>query len=387
MKALLYHAGQGLPQLEDVDIDTPRPDEVLVKVLAAGVCHSDLQFIESRETNTSKGLYGAYDAKRETRLQPGTTERRVEEREAEMLVMGHEPCGIVLAVGDSVRTLRAGDHVVALGMSYCGRCRSCLVGWPHLCTTLPRRSPDDKPRLSFQGRRVTQFANVGAFAEEILVHETSLVQIGQGVPPASAAILGCCVATGVGSALNSAKVQPFSSVAVFGTGGIGMSALQGSRIAGASTIVAVEPSEDKRELARRLGATHTIDPFSDDPVEAIADLTEGRGVDYSFETTAIDSVAQQAYDVLGLRGTLTCLSSAPADIRTVIGTERSVKGSYLGSTRPQIDIPYYLDLYREGRLFLDEMIGQQITPAAFSKANKILEHSGAARVVIDFTSC
>jgi S-(hydroxymethyl)glutathione dehydrogenase/alcohol dehydrogenase len=384
MKALLHRAGQGTPQLADVDVDEPRADEVLVEVQAAGVCHSDLHFIESRETATAQGIYGLY-AKLDGRQQPGIAERRQEERDAEMLVMGHEPCGLVVDVGEGVRSVAPGDRVVAIGMSHCGRCRPCLMGRPHLCLVLPRRSPNDRPRLTHDGCRVTQFANIGAFAERILVHETSVVRIDREVPAASAAILGCCVATGVGAALNTARVQPFSSVAVFGTGGIGMSALQGARIAGADTIIAVDPAATKRALAQELGATHAIDPGSDDPVAAIMTLTHGLGVDYSFETTAIPEVAQQAYDVLGLRGCLTCVSSAPTDIRTLIGAERIVRGSYLGSSRPQVDIPYYLELYHQGRLFLDQMVGVQLTPDRFDAVEEILASGTVARVVLDFS--
>jgi S-(hydroxymethyl)glutathione dehydrogenase/alcohol dehydrogenase len=386
VRALLYRVGHGEPRLEDVQIDDPRADEVLVRVQAAGVCHSDLQFIQTRETKTPQGLYGMYGADRSRRLQPGIMERRTEEREADLLVMGHEPCGVVEEVGSQVDALSPGDRVIALGMSHCGRCRPCLRGLPHLCLTLPRRGPQDTPRLSWHGRKVTQFANVGAFADQILVHETSLVRIDADVPAAAAAVLGCCVATGVGSALNTARVTPYSTVAVFGTGGIGMSALQGSRIAGAGMIVAVDPAKGKRELARKLGATHVVDPSADDPVEAIWEMTGGQGADFSFETTAIADVAQQAYDVLSLRGTLTCLSSAPADIRTLIGAERTIRGSYLGSTRPQIDIPYYLELYRQGRLLLDEMVGRPLAPEQFSSVDAVLSEGHAARVVLDFSS-
>jgi len=384
MKALLYRAGHGTPQLADVDVDDPRDDEVLIDVQAAGVCHSDLHFIESRETTAAQGIYGMY-ANLDRRRQPGIAERRHEEADAEMLVMGHESCGIVIEVGAGVRSVAPRDRVVAIGMSHCGRCRQCLVGCPHLCLVLPRRSPEDRPRLSHDGRRVTQFANVGAFAEQILVHETSVVRIDHAVPAASAAILGCCVTTGVGAALNTARVQPLSSVAVFGTGGIGMSVLQGARIAGAETIIAVDPASTKRSLAQRLGATDVIDPVSDDPVAAIIELTQGLGVEYSFETTAIPVVAQQAYDVLGLRGCLTCVSSAPTDIRTLIGAERIIRGSYLGSTRPQRDIPYYLKLYHQSRLFLDEMVGAQLTPDRFGAVEGILASGDAARVVLDFS--
>lgn len=384
MKALVYRAGQGTPQLEDIDIDEPRADEVLVSVEAAGVCHSDLQFMETRERAAASGLYALYSAKLDHRQQPGIAERRQEEREADALVMGHEPAGTVVAVGARVQSLAEGDRVMGIGMSHCGRCRQCLLGRAHLCTALPRRRLDDVPRLSCGGQRITQFANVGAFAEQILVHETSLVKIDDDVPAASAAILGCCVATGVGSALNTAQVRPDSSVAVFGTGGIGMSVLQGARIAGAGLIVAVEPAAGKRELARRLGATQTIDPRDADPVEAIIELTDGLGVDYAFETASTDTVAQQAYDCLGLRGCLTCLSAVPTDVRTLVGAERRIQGSYLGSTRPQIDIPYYLELYRQGRLQLDEMVGAELSPEMFESVTDVLHGGEATRVVLQF---
>jgi S-(hydroxymethyl)glutathione dehydrogenase/alcohol dehydrogenase len=384
MKALVYRPGAGTPQLEDVDVDEPRADEVLVAIEAAGVCHSDLQFMESREQEANRGLYALYGAKLDHRLQPGIAERRQEEREARALVMGHEPAGTVVAVGEGVRSLAAGDRVMGIGMSHCGRCRQCLRGWPHLCTVLPRRNPDDLPRLSQAGQRITQFANVGAFAEQILVHETSLVRIDDDVPAASAAILGCCVATGVGSALNTARVRPGSSVAVFGTGGIGMSVVQGARIAGADLIAAIDPSAGKRELAKTLGATRTIDPTGTDPVGEIAELTNGAGVDYAFETASTDTVAQQAYDCLGLRGCLTCLSATPPDVRTLVGAERRIQGGYLGSTRPQIDIPFYLDLYRQRRLLLDEMVGAQLPPSDFGSVDEVLATSGAARVVLRF---
>jgi S-(hydroxymethyl)glutathione dehydrogenase/alcohol dehydrogenase len=384
MKALLYRPGKGTPHLEDIEVDDPRTDEVLVSIEAAGVCHSDLQFMESREQEAGRGLYALYSAKLDHRLQPGIAERRQEEREADALVMGHEPAGTVVAVGAGVRSLAPGDRVMGIGMSHCGRCRQCLLGHAHLCTTLPRRRPDDAPRLSQDGLRITQFANVGAFAEQILVHETSLVKIGDDVPAGSAAILGCCVATGVGSALNTAEVRPGSSVVVFGAGGIGMSVLQGARIAGADLIVAVDPVAGKRALAEKLGATHTLDPADVDPVAAIAELTSGAGVDHAFETASTDSVAQQAYDCLGLRGCLTCLSATPPDVRTLVGAERRVQGGYLGSTRPQVDIPYYLDLYRQGRLFLDEMVATELDPAEFESVEDLLATSGAARVVLDF---
>jgi S-(hydroxymethyl)glutathione dehydrogenase / alcohol dehydrogenase len=355
---------------------------VLVRVLAAGVCHSDLHFMESRDQDAALGLYGL---RQDHRLQPGMAARRSEEAEAELLVMGHEPCGVVEEVGALVTMVRPGDRVVGVGMSYCGRCRQCLGGRPHMCLALPRRAVDDAPRLSHDGRRVTQFANLGAFAAQMLVHETSLVKIGDDIAPAQAAILGCSIATGVGAALNTARVAPGSTVAVFGTGGIGLSVVQGARIAGAQTIVAVDPAAGKRAVALRLGATHTIDPDALDVDEAIAELTAGAGVDYAFETTSIPAVAQQAYEALGLRGLLVCMAGTPTDVRTMVGTERTITGCFLGSSRPQIDLPFYLELHRQGRLLLDEMVGAELPPEDFASVAGLLAGGEVPRVVLRFS--
>ncbi len=381
MKALLFRPGAGPPRLEEVDVDSPRADEVRVKVIAAGVCHSDLHFMESRDRDSALGLYGL---RQDHRLQPGMAARRAEEAEAELLVMGHEPCGVVEEVGSLVRTLQPGDRVVGVGMSYCGRCAQCLAGCPHMCLTLPRRGCGGVPRLSHEGRRVTQFANLGAFAEQMLVHETSLVKIGDDIPAVQAAIMGCSVATGVGAALNTARVRPGSSVAVFGTGGIGLSVVQGARIAGAERIVAVDLAAGKREAAMRLGATDTLDPGAVDVREGIAELTAGAGVDYAFETTSVPDVAQQAYETLGLRGLMVCMAATPTEIRTLVGTERSIIGCFLGSSRPQIDLPYYADLYRQGRLKLDEMVGAELPPQEFASVGDLLAGGEVARVVLRF---
>ena len=382
MKALLFRPGVEGLALEDVEIDDPGPGEVVVRVVAAGVCHSDVHFMEGRNAAAARGLYGL---QLDHRMQPGMSERRQEEAEADLLVMGHEPAGIVEAVGPGVTRLRAGDRVVGAGSSSCGGCVQCACGRPHLCLRTPRRGPKETPRLRHGGRRVTQFANLGAFAERMLVAESSLVPIGADVPFACASILGCSIATGVGAALNTARVRPGSSVAVFGCGGIGLSVIQGARIAGAVMIIAVDVGAKKLELARAMGATHTV--LSDDSAEAVAeikDLTAGAGVEFSFDTTAVPAAAQAAFDCLGLRGYLTCLAGPPADLRAIVGTERRVQGCYLGSTRLQIDLPRYLELYRQGRLKLDEMISLELPPDEFDRGVAAVAEGRAARVVLRF---
>jgi S-(hydroxymethyl)glutathione dehydrogenase/alcohol dehydrogenase len=381
MKALLFRPGTEGLGLEELDVDEPWPGEVLVRVVAAGVCHSDIHFMEGRNAAEARGLYGL---RLDHRMQPGMSQRRQEEAEAALLVMGHEPAGVVEAVGPGVTGFRPGDRVVGAGSSACGSCTQYIRGRPHLCLRPPRRRPSDPPRLRLRGERVTQFANLGAFAEYMLVAESSLVPIGDDVPFASAAILGCSIATGVGAALNTARVSPGSTVAVFGAGGIGLSVIQGARIAGAATIVAVDVAEAKLDFARTLGATHTVSSRGADPVVAIKDLTGGEGVEFSFDTTSVPAAAQAAFDCLGLRGCLTCLAGPPADMRAIVGTERRVQGSFLGSTRLKVDLPRYLEFYRQGRLRLDEMVSLELPPAEFDRGVAEVEAGRAARVVLRF---
>jgi S-(hydroxymethyl)glutathione dehydrogenase/alcohol dehydrogenase len=381
MRALLFRPGRELLELEDIELDDPRDDEVLVRVVASGLCHSELQFMRSRNQPVSSGFYGV---SADSRMQPGLARRQAEEGTAEAIIMGHEPAGVVEAVGAKVTSVEVGDRVVGCGMASCGTCRECTVGRPHLCLTLPRRSLDDKPRVTHAGERLTQFASLGAFADHMLVHETSVVKVGDDIPFAPAAVLGCSIATGMGAVLNTASVQAGSSVAVFGAGGIGLSVVQGSRIAGATTIVAVDVVPSKLEFAASLGATHGVNGLDVDPVAAILELTGGRGADYSFYTTPVPSVAEQALNCLGLRGCLTCIAGTPTETRSIIATERRILGCRFGSTRPSVDIPRYLDMYRSGQLKLDEMVSHQLPPSQFEEAVKVLEGGAAARVVFDF---
>ncbi|MEP6786365.1 MAG: alcohol dehydrogenase catalytic domain-containing protein [Sphingomonadales bacterium] len=371
------------PELDDIDIDLPRDHEVLVRVVACGLCHSDLHFMESRNQPAGVGLYGKA---LNSRMQPGPAERRAEEAAASAIVMGHEPCGIVEAVGSEVTTLRKGDRVIGAGISHCGKCRQCLAGRSYLCLFQPRRHPTETPRLSKDGERISQFANLGGFAEMLLAHETSLVKIGDDIPFASAAILGCSVATGAGAALNTAKVTPGSTVAVFGCGGIGLSVIQGARIAGAARIWAIDIVDLKLDMAREFGATDVLNSSGIDSVEVLLEATAGAGVDFTFETTARGEVAQAAFDCLGLRGKLTCIAATPSNLSGIVWSERQIIGSMIGSTRLSTDIPRYLDLYRQGRLKLDEMISLQVSPSDFSTAATAVNDGRAARTVINFST-
>ena len=261
MKAAIFHGPHEPLTIEQVDIDKPGPREVLVRTVASGVCHSDLHFVD--------GLY-PYPAP---------------------AVLGHEAAGIVEAVGDQVTYVQPGDHVIACLSVFCGHCDMCVTGRTHLCRNPElRRAPNEKPRLSQGGTPVHQFLNISSYAERMLLHEHAIVKIRDDMPLDRAALIGCGVMTGVGAVLNTAKVPAGSTVAVFGAGGVGLSAIQGARIAGAGKIIAVDMMENKLATAKQLGATHIVDASSHDPVQAIREITGG-GVEYSFEAIGNAKVA------------------------------------------------------------------------------------------------
>src|SRR6202795_954125 len=345
MKAAIFHGPHKLLTIEDVDIDKPMGREVLVRTVASGVCHSDLHFVD--------GYY------------PFPTPA----------ILGHEAAGIVEEVGLQVGEFKAGDHVIACLSVFCGHCDYCLTGKTHLCQTRPVRAKTDPPKLSWKGQPVNQFANLSAYAEKMLVHENALVKIGNDMPLDRAALIGCGVTTGVGAVLNTARIEPGSTVAVFGCGGVGLAAIQGARIAGARMIIAVDQFESKLALARRLGATHTIDASHTDAVKAIRELASpgqpsepvvaglgvSGGVDYSFEAVGLKKLAEDCFDCIKPGGTATIIGMIPVGQKVELDgpkflTQRKIQGTNMGSNRFRIDMLRYIDFYQQGRLNLDDMI-------------------------------
>src|SRR6185503_18329287 len=265
---------------ENVELATPIKREVLVRTVASGVCHSDLHFVD--------GYY------------PFPTPA----------ILGHEAAGIVQAVGPQVSEFKAGDHVIACLSVFCGACDYCQTGKTHLCPKRPARAKDDPPVLTWNGAPVNQFASLSAYAEQMLVHENALVKIDDQMPLAQAALIGCGVTTGVGAVLNTARIEPGSTVAVFGAGGVGLAVIQGARIAGARMIIAVDTVESKFAKAKELGATHTVNAKDDDAVKKIRAMTGG-GVDYSFEAIGLKIAAEQCFDCIKHGGTATVVGMIP----------------------------------------------------------------------------
>jgi S-(hydroxymethyl)glutathione dehydrogenase / alcohol dehydrogenase len=348
--------------IETIDIDRPQRREVLVRTVATGVCHSDLHVID--------GL-GRYPTDRP-------------------FVLGHEGAGVVEAVGEDVTAVRKGDHVVACLSGFCGICPQCLSGHPNVCTgNAVIRSEDGTQRLSQNGTPFRQFANVGSYAEHMLLHENSVVRIDPELPLDRAAMVGCGVLTGVGAALRSAGLHAGQTVAVYGCGGVGLSIVQGARIGGARQIIAVDMFDSKLEMARAVGATHTVNTAQDNPVEKIRALTGGLGVDHAFEAVGISKLCRQAIESLAVRGTATIVGVLPPDATIefpwlAIRPECKVQTSRMGSNQFRTDIPNYLEFYRQGRLKLDEMVSRRGRLGDINEAFRAMKAGEVARTVLLF---
>jgi S-(hydroxymethyl)glutathione dehydrogenase / alcohol dehydrogenase len=336
VKAAVMRANNAPLEIEDVDVDKPGPGEVLVKTAASGICHSDLHVIEG-------GLP----------MPPPC-------------VLGHEPAGIVEAVGEGVVDFNAGDHVIGCITQWCGVCKFCTEGRPYLCPGQYAGRPEGQAsRLSGSKGDIMQFANLASFAEQMLCPERSLVKIREDMPLDRACLIGCGVTTGLGAALNTVHIPAGASVVIVGCGGVGLSALQGARITGAGKIIAVDAQPWKFDLAKDLGATDVVNASEGDPVAAVHELTGG-GADFVFECIGLVPTVQQSVAMTGRGGTTVLVGVVPVGKTVEIMPadltlqEKKITGSYMGSNRFRFDMPKYIDFYLDGRLRLDEMISSRI---------------------------
>ena len=329
--------GIGEPlRVEEITVDPPRHGEVTVRLSACGVCHSDL--------SASNGTLSA----------------------PLPLVLGHEGAGVVSAVGEGTTRFAVGDHVISSFVSMCGRCHYCQTGRPQLCVqslkalyTLPDGSVRTRDAA---GQALNVFSGCGVMAEYATLHGDNLVKIDQQMPLTQAALISCGVMTGVGAAINTARVEAGSTAVVFGCGGVGLNAIQGCAIAGAGMIVAVDTSEAKLELARRMGATHAFNVTGQENVgKALYKLTGG-GADYAFDCVGLGKISEQAWGVLRRGGTAVIVGIAGQkdqiclNAQQVAISDKTLTGSYYGGARPAQDFPRLIGLYRGGRLKLDELI-------------------------------
>ncbi|MFF0740864.1 Zn-dependent alcohol dehydrogenase [Streptomyces sp. NPDC004111] len=342
--------GKQVEVVHDLEIRDPGPGEVLVGIGAAGLCHSDLSVTD------------------------GTIPFPVP------VVLGHEGAGVVEAVGAGVTHVAPGDHVALSTLAGCGACAECDRGRPTMC-----RKAIGMPGQPFSrgGTPLFQFAANSAFAERTLVKAVQAVKIPSDIPLTSAALIGCGVLTGVGAVLNRARVGLGESVVVIGTGGIGLNVIQGARIAGASTIVAVDTNEAKAEPARRFGATHFLTS-----VDEVRDILP-TGADHVFECVGRTSLIRRAIDLLDRHGQAVLLGmTAPKEeasfLPAAMFLDKSILGCRYGSSRPQRDVPLYAELYRQGRLLLDELVTETYPIEDFAKAADDAHHGRVARGVLTF---
>ena len=360
MKAAVLREVNVPLEVEEVQVDAPGPREVRIRTGASGVCHSDLHYVE-----------GSYSIPKPA-------------------ILGHEAAGIVEAVGEQVYYLKPGDTVIMCLSVFCGHCEFCLRGQPVLCTrTDVVRGPDQPPRLRKDGEGITQMAQLGSYAETMLVHENACVKVREDVPMDRLALIGCGATTGLGAVLNTAAVEPGSTVCVVGCGGVGLNCIQGAALAGALRIIAVDTVETKLTMAREFGATDVIDASSGDVVERIRDLTDD-GVDYSFEAIGLKQTAEQCYQMLRPGGTATVIGMIPEgtmieiDAGGFLRRERKLQGSSMGSNRFRTDMPRYVEFYLQGRLKLDELVSQHMKLEQINEAFADMKGGNVARSVILF---
>lgn len=361
--AVFYEKGEPF-RIETLELDEPNAGEVLVKVLAAGVCHSDYHLTT-----------GALRHKRP-------------------VVPGHEGAGTVVKVGEGVTKLKEGDFVALNWAPNCGECFYCLDGHPSLCETFISAiwagvMLDGTTRLSKDGEPVYHFSAISCFADHAVVPQESCIVLPEEVPANVAALIGCAVTTGVGAALNTAQVKPGSSVVVYGAGGVGLSTIMGAKLAGASQIIAVDVNDAKLDMARSFGATEAFIAGEGVP-EEIKGLTGGRGADYVFEAIGIPQVQEQCLDVVRPGGTIVLEGIAPMGSETnlpgavITRKEITVMGSYYGTANTARDFPKYADLYLKGQLDIERMITKTYALEEINAAYEDMIEGKMARGVIEF---
>ena len=362
MKAAVLYEPNKPMEVQTVDLDDPSTGEVLVRIAAAGVCHSDLHLIKGEWTTPLPA------------------------------VLGHEGAGIVEKVGAGVTRVKPGDHVILNFRANCGHCHYCVVGRPVLCDGIdtPRSAMfDGTVRLHRQGADIHHMARVSCFAEYAVVPESGAVPVRKDMPLDRACLIGCAVMTGVGAVANTARVRPGDTVAVIGCGGVGLNAVQGAVLAGADRIIAVDLLDNKLEYARQFGATDVINAGNGDAAGRVLEMTGG-GVDFAFEAIGNPAAIQQAYEMCRMGGTTVIVGMAPEDdvlefnALSIPRTERAIVGSWYGSARPWVDLPRLADMYMRGRLKIDELISRSYPLEQINEAYDALQAGEVARSVLTF---
>ena len=363
VKAAVLYEQKSPMIIEDVELDDPKAGEVLVKIGAAGICRSDRHYMHGDAPT----------------LLP--------------VVLGHEGAGTVEAVGPGVTSVRPGQQVILSFVSSCGRCKSCLTGNAHLCDAHAAAGAfmfDGTTRLHKGDTRIHHFGKTACFSEHSVMPEAAVVPIDTPIGMDIAAMIGCCVPTGVGAVISSAKVKPGSTVAVVGCGGVGLNVIMGAAISSASKIIAVDIRESQLEFAMKFGATHTVNASDKDPVAQVKELTDGKGVDYAFEVFGSADTTKASYDMTAKSGTVTVVGIAPvgaeAGINAVdmVRNEKTMRGTYYGSTQAAVDMPKLVDMYLSKKLSLDDLVVRHYSLDQINEAYDDMDNGEVGRGIVMF---
>ncbi|QJQ94801.1 MULTISPECIES: S-(hydroxymethyl)glutathione dehydrogenase/class III alcohol dehydrogenase [Halomonadaceae] len=364
--AIALEAGKPL-ELVEIDVEGPKAGEVLVRIKATSVCHTDAFTLSGADP---EGLFPS--------------------------VLGHEGAGVVEEVGEGVTSLKPGDHVIPLYTAECGKCKFCLSGKTNLCQAVRATQgkglmPDGTSRFSLEGKTLHHYMGTSTFSEYTVVPEVSLAKVSKEAPLDKICLLGCGVTTGIGAVMNTAKVEPGATVAVFGLGAIGLAVIQGAQMAGASKIIAIDVNPDKFDMARQFGATDFVNPkdYSDPIQQVIVDLTDG-GVDYSFECIGNVNVMRSALEcchkgwgesiIIGVAGAGEEISTRPFQLVT----GRVWKGSAFGGVKGRSELPGYVDRYMNGELKIDEFVTHDMPFEQINEAFELLHAGKSIRTVLHY---
>lgn len=357
--AMICHApGQPL-RAEKVQLRAPRPDEVVIEIMASGLCHTDLHQIDGSSAPFPFPV-----------------------------IVGHEGAGIVREVGTSVTSVQPGDHAIPLTIGECGTCSNCVSGRTNLCEAFLKTLGQPQDWFSLNGETVSAYSGTGTLARFVLVKETNVAKIRKDVPFDLACLIGCAVATGVGAVTHTACVEPGQSVAVFGLGGIGLNVLQGARLAGASTIIGIDRNPLRAEQGKAFGLTHFIHAGVGEDVTARLHEIVPSGVDHSFECVGSPSLMKQALDVTRIGCGCCTILGVPPDGQTMplepfaLQLGRSIKGSFLGNLKTRTQLPELLDLYMDGRLNLPDLISHRLSIAQANEGFDLMQKGDALRIVL-----
>lgn len=356
--AILYNSTQPLA-IEDVNLSPPQRGEVLVRLVASGICHSDVNIVRGEATAPLP------------------------------VVLGHEAAGYVEEVGSDVTGLKPGDPVAISLVRSCRQCFYCINGHPNDCVGSHPLGSETRIH-SLQGSPINQGINVAGFAEYVVADQSQMVKLPQTMPLVTAAVLGCAVITGVGAVVNTARVKAGSTVVVMGLGGIGINTIQAAAMVGARRVIAVDLLDNKLEFAKQFGATHTINAGKENAEEAIRELTNGRGADYVFVTVGSPRAVASSLNMIRKRGTIVLIGligddgTVPLPVSKVVLNEFRVMGSFMGSSSISEDIPQIVDLYQQGRLKLDELVTGKYAIENINEAITSMERGEAIRNLIVF---